>query len=72
MADRTLVTYQESRLDDGPYWTLSIERSAGGTPGLFFVIRHKSFGDSYQAEELSVFVDDGKKLLEPVLKWLDE
>ena len=72
MADRTLVKYEEPRLDDGPYWTLRIERSSGGKPGLFFVIRHKSFGDSYQPEELSVFVDDGKKLLEPVLKWLCE
>ena len=72
MADRTLVKYEESRLDDGPYWTLRIERSSSGKPGLFFIICHKSFDDSYQPEELSVFIADGRKLLEPVLKWLDE
>lgn len=70
MADRTLVRYEEPRLDDGPHWSLEISRSAAGQPGLFFTIQHKSLDGTFE-EEMTVIVDDGNVLLAPVLAWLD-
>lgn len=34
MSNRNLVTYEENRLPDGPYWTLEVQRSAAGEPWL--------------------------------------
>lgn len=75
MSDRNLVHYEEERNEHGPYWTLDIDRSATGTPGLFFTIRSASYLErdrNIEAlnRELSVFVKDGNELLAPVLAWL--
>jgi hypothetical protein len=72
MSDRTLVKYEEPRSHKGPYWGLTIERSAAGQPGLFFTISHRSFDGTLKGEELTVMVDDGRALLAPVIEWLNQ
>jgi hypothetical protein len=70
MSDRTLSTYEEPRLDDGPHWTITAERSAAGQPGVFFTIQHVwAYG---KTDELTIVVDDADKFLAPVFAWLTE
>ena len=72
MANRVLVSYKEPPTDGFTSYTLEIERSSAGSPRLIFIIRADSpdsSGDS--GDEMCVFVRDGKKLLEPVLSWLN-
>ena len=71
MADRTLVEYEEPRLDDAPHWTVRIERSAAGQPGLFFITKFESVDGSLPEVEQCVVVEDGRAFLAPVLAWLD-
>ena len=71
MADRNLVKYEEERNPEGPYWSLEIDRSSAGQPGLLFSIKHQMFGKEEVAEQ-TVFVKDGNALLAPVLKWLKD
>lgn len=75
MSDRVLVTYEEDRLPEGPHWTLTIERSAEGAPGLLLTIKSKMHDPDYQHiealnREMTIVVNDGEALLEPVLAWL--
>ena len=75
MADRNLVHYEEERNSEGPYWTLDIERSAAGQPGLLFTIESKAFSESDRHIEalnrqMTIVVRDGNALLAPVLEWL--
>lgn len=75
MADRNIVTYEEDRNDDGPHWTLEIDRSAAGQPGLFFTIKtemHSARDKMIEPlnRELTVVAKDGVALLAPVLQWL--
>ena len=67
MSNRNLVTYVEPREEGGPFWTLEIDRSANGRPGLLFTIRHEGL----DSRELTVVVEDGSKLLEAVNLWLE-
>jgi len=75
MADRNIVTYEEDRNEHGPHWTLQIDRSAAGQPGLFFTIKTEAHSardkliDSLN-QELTVVAKDGVALLAPVLSWL--
>ena len=71
MSDRNLVSYDEPRLPDGPYWRLRIDRSAAGAPGLLFTIEHASFDGTLPLQDMTVIVEDGRALLAPVLKWLN-
>lgn len=63
MSDRNLVTYEEPADHEGPNYTLRIDRSAAGAPGLLFTIEVGGI-------ESTVIVKDGRKLLEPVTEWL--
>lgn len=77
MSDRTLVHYLEPRNDEGPYWSLTIERSAAGQPGLFFTIKTQTFSDADRHiaslnHEMTIVVEDGNELLAPVLEWLND
>lgn len=73
MADRTLVHYEEERHPEGPYWTLDIDRSAAGQPGLLLTIGMKMFDSNHQHldREMTIVVEDGNALLAPVLEWLE-
>jgi hypothetical protein len=71
MSDRNLVTYEEPRNPEGPYWRLAIDRLSSGQPGLVFTISVDHFNDMLPREELTVVVADGDALLKPVLEWLD-
>lgn len=65
MADRTLVSYTEPKGDPGTSsYTMKVDRSAAGAPGLFFTIINGL------EEETTIYVVDGEALLEPVLEWL--
>ena len=73
MSNRTLVHYEEERNPEGPYWTLEIQRSSAGQPGLLFTIRSEMF-DRRLAKldrEMTIVVNDGSALLAPVLEWLE-
>ena len=75
MADRNLVTFEEERNEHGPHWTLHIDRSAAGQPGLFFTIKTEMHAEADKHieslnRELTVVVKDGVALLAPVLAWL--
>lgn len=77
MADRNLVHYEEERNPEGPYWTLDIDRSAAGQPGLFFTIESKTFSEADRHIEslnqrMTIVVKDGDALLRPVLEWLQK
>lgn len=77
MSDRTLVRYLEPRNDEGPYWTLTIERSAAGQPALLFTIKTQTFSDAHRHieslnHEMTIVVEDGNELLAPVLEWLND
>lgn len=77
MANRTLATYEEKRLDTGPHWTLTVDRSAGGAPGLFFTIRTQTFDPEDRDiaslnQEMTVVVEDGNEFLKPVIEWLQD
>ena len=69
MGDRTLTSSTEERLPHGPYWTVGIDRSANGAPGLFFTITHES-ASKLGHDEMSVYVKDGNEFLKPVIAWL--
>ena len=69
MGDRTLSRATEERLPHGPYWTINIDRSANGTPGLMITIHHRTAED-FPVEELTVHVEDGNEFLKPVIAWL--
>lgn len=77
MSNRTLVTYEEKRLPEGPYWTLEVQRSAAGQPGILFTIRQEAFGDAYipggwnKREEMTIFVEDANEIIGPIQNWLD-
>jgi hypothetical protein len=73
MADHTLVLYEEPRNEEGPYWTLRIERAAS-RPGLFFTIECKMFDPAYASlnQKMVIVVDDGRALLAPVMEWLND
>jgi hypothetical protein len=72
MADRNLVTFEEERNEHGPHWTLEIDRSAAGQPGLFFTIKSEMHDPVYEKlnQEMTVVVKDGVALFAPVLTWL--
>jgi hypothetical protein len=72
MADRNIVTFEEERNEHGPHWTLEIDRSAAGQPGLFFTIKSQMHDRAYDKldNEMTVVVKDGIALLAPVLSWL--
>ena len=72
MANRNLVTFEEERNEHGPHWTLHIDRSAAGQPGLFFTIKSEMHDPVYEKlnQEMTVVVSDGIALLAPVLSWL--
>ena len=69
MGDRTLTSSTEERLPHGPYWTVSIDRSANGAPGIFVTITHGS-ASKLGHDEMSVYVKDGNEFLKPVIAWL--
>lgn len=76
MGNRTLVTYEEARLPEGPHWTLEIDRSANGAPGLIFTINTKTYREEDRHieslnREMSVFVEDARDLLGPINEWLE-
>lgn len=71
MADRTLVQYLEKRNEDGPYWTLEIQRSASGAPTLIFKIESRSF-DGSNREEKTIVVEDADKVLGPAIDWCQQ
>lgn len=68
MADRTLISYQEPRLEHGPYWRLRIERSAAGAPRGLVIIEFASFDGTLPDEEMCVVLDD-LRILQPALDW---
>jgi hypothetical protein len=77
MANRVLVTYEEERLPEGAHWTLEIQRSAAGQPGLLFTIKTETFSEDDRHieslnRELTIVVTDGNALLAPVLEWLND
>lgn len=77
MSDRNLVHYEEERLEHGPHWTLDIDRSSAGQPGLLITIRSKMHDPKYSGHpelerEMTIVVEDGNALLGPVLEWLEE
>lgn len=77
MADRNLVHYEEPRLEHGPYWTLDIDRSANGQPGLLLTIKCGTYDERYRHiealnQEMTIIVEDGNALLAPVLAWLSK
>ena len=73
MADRKLVTLQEERNPEGPYWTLEVQRSAAGVPGLLVTISREMFDPGYDRlnQELTFVVEDGWELVSPIIQWLD-
>ena len=72
MSDRNLVTYEEPRNPTGPYWTLKIDRSAAGQPGLLLTIETNWFdGNPRGHNEMTIVVENGNELLAPVLEWLN-
>lgn len=72
MANRVLVEYEEDRYEFGPHWTLEVQRSASGRPGLVFSIAGRMHDRNYRDldQELTVFVDDGWAVIQPILDWL--
>lgn len=73
MANRILVAYEEERNEDGPHWTLEVQRSAVGQPGLLFTIREKMHDPRYAHlnREMTVVVSDGWAVVEPIIDWLE-
>lgn len=71
MSKRTLVAYEEERDANGPRWTLSIDRSAEGAPGLVFTIQYASSDETKAQMETTVVVKNGRALLAPVVEWLN-
>lgn len=75
MADRTLVKYTEVRNPDGPYWTLTVERSAAGSPAVLITIKTEtaSLDDRHIKalnHEMTIVVDDVEKIIGPLIEWL--
>lgn len=66
---RTIIKYTEERLPTGPYWTLNVERSASGTPGVLVTIRHESFDGTLEPREMTVFVSDADLIFGHVVDW---
>lgn len=76
MADRTLVSYEETRLEYGPHWTLTASRSAAGAPGLFFTIKTSTGSPEDRHivalnQEMTIYVEDGNEFLKPIIAWLE-
>lgn len=69
VSDRTITKYTEERLDEGPYWTLSIERSASGRPDVLVTIRHESFDGALEPREMTVVVNDADRVFAPTVEW---
>jgi hypothetical protein len=69
MADRNLVTYQEDRINGGPYWRLMVDRSASGQPSIQVTLQHEDI-DGRIVDEMTVIVKDAWPVLAPVLAWL--
>ncbi len=75
MSNRTLVEYLEPRNEFGPYWTLEVQRSAAGQPGLLFTITGKMYDEEKHPEltqQLTVVVKDGWEIVNPILEWLNK
>lgn len=72
MSNRTLVTYEESRLWDGPYWTLEIQRSAAGRPGILITIREEPYNEALEPREMTISVKDANDIIRPIKRWLEE
>lgn len=73
MSNRNLAHYEEPRNEHGDrHWTLDIDHSAVGRPGLLLTIRSTMLdrSRSHLDREMTVVVDDGNELLAPVLEWL--
>lgn len=68
MAARTLSTYTEHA--GGMTFTLNVERSAAGQPGLIFAVEARN-ADGTAFVDTCVLVDDGNEFLAPVLEWLN-
>jgi hypothetical protein len=71
VSKRTLVVYEEERKQDGPRWTLSIDRAAEGAPGLIFTIQYAACNETKAQMETTVVVKNGRALLAPVVDWLN-
>lgn len=74
MANRVLVEYEEERLPEGPHWTLEVQRSSAGQPGLLFTIREEMHDPKYSHldREMTVVVTDGWKVIDPIRRWLEQ
>lgn len=68
MADRTLVEYEEPRAPEGPFWTLSVERSAAGAPGGLITIKVRSFDGTLPEQAMTIVLED-LRALQPALDW---
>jgi hypothetical protein len=69
MSDRRLVEYIEERNEYGPWWTLTIERSAAGPPGVLITIRNQDYEKKIWDEQTTIIVHDAVSVLEPVITW---
>lgn len=74
MADRVLVKYEEERREGGPHWTLEVQRSSAGQPGLLFTIRCEMDDPKYHHldREMTVLVTNGWGVIAPIVRWLEE
>lgn len=72
MADRTILDYEELRLEYGPHWSLNIERSSSGEPTILMTITHMAHdGKAYPTEQMTIVVEDAPTVLAPLIKWLE-
>lgn len=69
VSNRTIATYTEERLPNGPYWTLKVERSASGRPDALLTIRHESFDGTMEPREMMILVADADFILAPIVEW---
>jgi hypothetical protein len=69
MSSRTLVTYEEPRNPEGPFWTLEVQRSASGLPTLLLTIKSKSI-DGDREEETTIIVENADEVLAPAMDYL--
>ena len=72
MSNRTLALYEEPRNEHGPHWTIGVDRSAAGRPGIFITIRRRMHDPTYSKldQEMTIVIDDGAAFLAPVNAWL--
>jgi len=74
MGDRRVVIYEEERSDDGPHWTLEIERSSSGNPDGLITIRTEAHDPAMRHirsmnHELTIVVRDIDHILQPIIDW---